>query len=76
VKQHFDWREDLGPPGPIPWLCPCPRPQKTPWQKKSGQLCRNYASNRKDPDYYWLSSQVLLHSKLGSYDLKFGFVQN
>jgi len=30
----------------------------------------------KNPDYYLLSSQVLLHTKLWSYELKFGFVQN
>jgi len=30
------------------------------------QSCRNYADNRKKkPDYYRLSSEVLLHPKLG-----------
>jgi len=50
-----------------------PRPQKNvSLQKKSGQLCqffqscRNYAGNRKKPTCYRLSSQVLLHPKLGS----------
>jgi len=30
------------------------------------QSCRNYIGNRKNLDYYWLFSQVLLHPKLGS----------
>jgi len=30
------------------------------------QSCRNYAGNRKKPDYYRLSSQLLLHPKLES----------
>jgi len=30
----------------------------------------------KKPAFYRLSSQVSLPPKLGSYDLKFGFVQN
>jgi len=36
----------------------------------------SHAGNRKKPDYYLLSSQVLLYPKLGSEELKFGFVQN
>jgi len=36
----------------------------------------SHDGNRKKTDYYWLSSQVLLHSKLGFKELKFGFVQN
>jgi len=28
------------------------------------QSFRNYGGNQKNPDYYWLSSQVLLHPKL------------
>jgi len=53
-----------------------PRPQKTfPYRKNQAsdvsyagfaQSCRNYAGNRKKSAYYWLSSQVLLHPKLGS----------
>jgi len=31
---------------------------------------------KKKLDYYRLSSQVLLNLKLGSYELKFGFVEN
>jgi len=68
----------------MPWLRPCPRPQKTfPYRKKQAgyadfaQSCRNYARNRKNSDYYQLFSQVLLHPKLGCLELKFGgFVQN
>jgi len=30
----------------------------------------------KNPAYYLLSSQVLLHPKLGSSKLKLGFIQN
>jgi len=36
----------------------------------------SHADNQKKPDYYLLSSQVLLHPKLESLELKFGFVQN
>jgi len=36
----------------------------------------SHAGNRKKPAYYRFSSQVLLHPMLGSYDLKFDFVQN
>jgi len=63
------------------------RPQKTfPYRKNQAsdasyagfaQSCWNYAGNRKkNSAYYRLSSQVLLHPKLGFKDLKFGFVQN
>jgi len=35
----------------------------------------SHAGSRNKPDYYLLS-QVLLHPKLGSQELKFSFVQN
>jgi len=40
-----------------------PRPQKTFPDRKNQA---NHAGNRKKPAYYRLSSQVLLHPKLGS----------
>jgi len=67
------WLEGDGPRGPISWLRPCPRPQKTFPDRTNqasyadfAQSCRNYAGNRKPPDYYRLSSQGLLHPKLES----------
>jgi len=60
-------------PEPTPWLRPCLRPEKPfPDEKNQvsyagfAQSCWNYAGNQKKPDYYWLSSQVLLHPELGS----------
>jgi len=59
------------------WLCPCPRLQKTFPDRKNqasyadfAQAWRNYASYRKNPDYYQLSIQVLLHPNLGSFWLR------
>jgi len=54
---------------PDPWLRPCSRHQKTFPDGKNqasyigfAQSCRK---KPKKPDYYLLSSQVLLHPKLG-----------
>jgi len=33
-------------------------------------------TEKKKNAYYQLSIRVLLHPKLGSYDLEFGFIQN
>jgi len=62
-----------GPPGPIPWLRPYPRPQNMFPDRKIRSVMQILPSHagmmpvtEKNPDYYWLSSQVFLHPKLGS----------
>jgi len=61
-----------GPMGPSPGYALAQDLKKLPDRKSQdsyadfAQSCRNYAGNWKNPDYYRLSSQVLLHPKLRS----------
>jgi len=63
-----------GPLGPTPGYALAQSLKKRSLTEKNqasyvgfAQSCRNYAGNRKKIDCYMLSSQVLLHPKLGSY---------
>jgi len=69
------WNNILIGGGRAPWAYPLATPllktsKNFPERKNQAsyadfaQSCRNYAGNRKNPDCYRLSSQVLLHPKL------------
>jgi len=65
------------------WLRPCSRRLKTFPDRKNQASYADFPIHagiilvtEKNPDYYLLSSQVLLYPKLGSLKLKFCFVQN
>jgi len=48
------WLEGDGPPRPMPWLCPCPRPQKTFSDRKNQASYAGFACHAGNRKKNWL----------------------